>query len=98
EAPAPIAGGLIGGGARMGILGNTSVMDTPFSVTSYTAQTIENEQARSVAAVATMDPSVRMSSARSNINEDLTIRGFNVPTADFAFNGMFGLTPYWRAP
>ncbi|OZI63013.1 TonB-dependent receptor [Bordetella genomosp. 11] len=98
EAPAPIAGGLIGGGARMGILGNTSVMDTPFSVTSYTAQTIQNEQARSVADVATMDPSVRMSSARSNINEDLTIRGFNVPTADFAFNGMFGLTPYWRAP
>lgn len=98
EAPAPIAGGQIGGGARMGILGNTSVMDTPFSVTSYTAQTIENEQARSVADVATMDPSVRMGSARSNINEDLTIRGFSVPTSDFAFNGMFGLTPYWRAP
>src|SRR5690606_31829103 len=98
EAPAPIAGGQIGGGARMGILGNTSIMDTPFSVTSYTAQTIENEQARSVADVATMDPSVRMGSARSNINEDLTIRGFSVPTSDFAFNGMFGLTPYWRAP
>src|SRR5690606_12263320 len=98
EAPAPIAGGQIGGGARMGILGNAPVMDTPFSVTSYTAQTIENEQARSVADVATMDPSVRMGSARSNINEDLTIRGFSVPTSDFAFNGMFGLTPYWRAP
>ncbi|HYG42449.1 MAG TPA: TonB-dependent receptor [Bordetella sp.] len=98
EAPAPIAGGQIGGGARMGILGNTSIMDTPFSVTSYTAQTIENEQARSVADVAIMDPSVRMGSARSNINEDLTIRGFSVPTADFAFNGMFGLAPYWRAP
>lgn len=98
EAPAPIAGGQIGGGARMGILGNTSIMDTPFSVTSYTAQTIENEQARSVADVASLDPSVRMGSARSNINEDLTIRGFTVPTADFAFNGMFGLAPYWRAP
>jgi len=98
EAPAPIAGGQIGGGARMGILGNTSVMDTPFSVTSYTAQTIENEQARSVADVAASDSSVRMGSARSNINEDLTIRGFSVPTSDFAFNGVFGLAPYWRAP
>src|SRR3546814_5931677 len=94
EAPPPIAGGQIGSGARMGILGNTSIMDTPFSVTSYTAQTIENEQARSVADVATLDPSVRMGSARSNINEDLTIRGFTVPTADFALNGMFGLAPY----
>ena len=98
EAPAPIAGGQVGSGARMGILGNTSVMDTPFSVTSYTAQTIENQQARSVADVATTDPSVRMGSARSNINEDLTIRGFTVPTSDFALNGMFGLAPYWRAP
>jgi len=98
EAPAPIAGGQIGSGARMGILGNTSVMDTPFSVTSYTAQTMENEQARSVADVASSDPSVRMGSARSNINEDLTIRGFTVPSGDFALNGMFGLTPYWRAP
>ncbi|MBO9352360.1 TonB-dependent siderophore receptor [Bordetella petrii] len=98
EAPPAIAGGLIGGGARMGILGNTSVMDTPFSVTSYTAQTMENEQARSVADVAALDPSVRMGSARSNINEDLTIRGFTVPSGDFALNGMFGLTPFWRAP
>lgn len=98
EAPAPMAGGQIGSGARMGILGNASIMDTPFSVTSYTAQTIENDQARSVADVATSDPSVRMGSARSNINEDLTIRGFTVPTGDFAMNGMFGLTPYWRAP
>jgi len=98
EAPESMAGGQIGSGARMGILGNTSIMDTPFSVTSYTAQTIENTQARSIADVATMDPSVRMGTARSNLNEDLTIRGFNVPTADFAFNGMFGLAPYWRAP
>ncbi|MCD0502199.1 TonB-dependent receptor [Bordetella petrii] len=98
EAPPPIAGGQIGAGARLGILGNTSIMDTPFSVTSYTAQTMENVQARSVADVATLDPSVRMSSARSNINEDLTIRGFNVPSGDFALNGMFGLAPFWRAP
>lgn len=63
----------------MGVLGNTAVMDTPFSVTSYSAQVIENNQARSVADIAAMDPSVRMSSARSNINEDLTMRGFRSP-------------------
>ncbi|MGK6306119.1 TonB-dependent receptor [Variovorax sp. DT-64] len=98
EAPPAIAGGQVGSGARMGILGNAPVMDTPFSVTSFTAQAIENDQARSVADVAAMDPSVRMGSARSNINEDLTIRGFTVPTGDFALNGVFGLSPYWRAP
>ncbi len=94
EAPPAYAGGQVGSGARLGILGNAPVLDTPFSVTSYTAQAIENEQARSVADVIAMDPSVRMASARSNINEDITIRGFAVPSGDFALNGMFGLTPY----
>lgn len=98
EAPPAIGGGQVGSGARMGILGNASVMETPFSVTSYTAQAIENEQARSVADVVSMDPSVRMGTARSNLNEDITIRGFNVPSSDFALNGVFGVTPYWRAP
>jgi iron complex outermembrane receptor protein len=99
DAPPPaIRGGQVGRGARMGILGNAAVMETPFSVTSYTAQTIENDQARSVADVLSADPSVRMGSARSNINEDITIRGFSVPSSDFALNGVFGITPYWRAP
>ncbi len=98
EAPPPAPGGQVGSGARMGILGNAPVMDTPFSVTSYTTEAIENDQARSVADVVAMDPSVRMASARSNINEDIIIRGFQVPSGDFALNGVFGLTPYWRAP
>jgi iron complex outermembrane receptor protein len=99
DAPPPaIQGGQVARGARMGILGNAAVMETPFSVTSYTAQTIENDQARSVADVLAADPSVRMGSARSNINEDITIRGFSVPSSDFALNGVFGVTPYWRAP
>lgn len=97
-APAPYAGGQVSTGARLGILGNTSVLDTPFNVTAYTAQTIRNEQARSVADVIAVDPSVRLASARSNINEDFTIRGFSVPSSDFALNGVFGLTSYWRAP
>lgn len=87
EAPPPAPGGQVGSGARMGILGNAPVMNTPFSVTSYTTEAIENDQARSVADVVAMDPSVRMASARSNINEDIIIRGFQVPSGDFALNG-----------
>ncbi len=98
EAPPPARGGQVGSGARLGVLGNTPVIDAPFSVTSYTAETIQTLQARSVADVIAVDPSVRMSSARSNINEDLTIRGFPVSSSDFSLNGMFGLTPFWRAP
>ncbi|MGC4059495.1 MAG: TonB-dependent receptor [Aquabacterium sp.] len=98
SAPPAYAGGQVGTDARLGILGNMPVLDTPFSVTGYTSQAIRNEQARSVADILAFDPSVRMASARSNINEDFTIRGFAVPSGDFALNGVFGLTPFWRAP
>ncbi|OJX02312.1 MAG: TonB-dependent receptor [Burkholderiales bacterium 70-64] len=98
EAPPAYPGGQVGLGARLGVLGNTPVLDAPFNVTGYTAQTIENEQARSMADVLAVDPSVRMATARSNINEDFTIRGFPVSSQDFALNGMYGLTPYWRTP
>jgi len=97
-APPAAPGGQVASGARMGLLGNVSVLDTPFSVTSYTAQQIEHTQAHSVADVLAADPSVRMATARSNINEDLSIRGFQVSSSDFALNGLFGLTPLWRAP
>lgn len=98
EAPPAAPGGQTATGTRLGILGNQPVMSTPFSVTGYTAETISNEQARSVADLISVDPSIRMASARSNINEDFTIRGFPVGSGDFALNGMFGLLPYWRAP
>jgi iron complex outermembrane receptor protein len=98
EAPPAAPGGQTAAGTRLGILGNQPVMNTPFSVTGYTAEAISNEQARSVADLISVDPSIRMASARSNINEDFTIRGFAVSSGDFALNGLFGLLPYWRAP
>ena len=36
--PPPYAGGQVATGGRLGMLGNRSVMDTPFNQTSYTAQ------------------------------------------------------------
>ncbi len=51
-----------------------------------------------MADVTAADPAVRMSSARTGIGEGLVIRGFDVPSGDYAVNGLFGLAPYWRAP
>ena len=96
--PAPYAGGQVAKGGRVGLLGNTSFMDTPFNQTSYTSQAIEDQQARSLSDLLVDDPSVRMSSARSNINEDFSIRGFTVSSQDVAFNGMYGLMPFFRVP
>ncbi|RLU00151.1 TonB-dependent receptor [Ketobacter sp.] len=98
QLPAPYAGGQVARGGRLGLLGETDIMDAPFSITSYTEQTIEDQQARSIADVLANEPSVRAASARTNINEDFTIRGLAVPSQDVALNGMYGLMPYFRVP
>lgn len=96
--PQAYAGGQVAKGGRLGLLGNTRFMDTPFNLTSYTAEVMEDQQARSLSDLLINDPSVRLSSARTNINEDFSIRGFNVASQDVAFNGMYGLMPYFRVP
>lgn len=96
--PPAYAGGQVATGGRVGLLGNTNFMDTPFNQTTYTAELIEDQQARSLSDLLINDPSVRLSSARTNINEDFAIRGFTVSSSDVALNGMYGLMPFFRVP
>lgn len=96
--PAPHAGGQVATGARLGVLGNLDVMDTPFNVTSYTSQLIENQQSRTLADVLTNDPSVRFTTSSSHPYENFRIRGFDVNQNDVSLNGMFGLLPIGHIP
>jgi len=96
EAPPARTGGQVASGARMGILGNTEVMDTPFSVTSYTGQTIEDRHAQSMVDLLAADPSVRQSGPRTHVSENLRIRGYSVGSSSYAVGGMFGLSPGFR--
>nr|WP_314075119.1 TonB-dependent receptor [uncultured Roseococcus sp.] len=89
----PYAGGQVATGGQLGLLGNRSVMDSPFSQTSYTAQTIQNQQARSVADVARNDPSVRSTWADGSYSNQFFVRGFPLANADIAINGLYGLVP-----
>ena len=98
EHPRPYAGGQVTRGGRLGLLGNADVLNAPFNITNYTAQTIEDQQARYLWDVLINDPSVRLSSAQRNINEDFSIRGFPVTSQDVALNGMYGLMPHFRVP
>ncbi|WP_417509088.1 TonB-dependent receptor [Methylophaga sp.] len=93
------AGGQVASGAKLGVLGEQDIMDTPFSVTSYTSELIETQQARSVADIlVNNDASVRQIGSSGDLNNDFTIRGFPVSAQDVAVNGMYGLLPYWRVP
>lgn len=91
--PAPYAGGQVARGARLGLLGNQGVMDTPFNITAYTAELIENQQARTVADVLNNDPSVRFTTSGAHAFENFRMRGFDVHGSDLAIDGMYGLAP-----
>lgn len=89
--------GLTGSGARLGLLGNQDIMDTPFNLTSYTAQLIEDQQAKTVADVLGNDPSARFTTSGSHAYENFRLRGFDVHGSDLAINGLYGLAPLGSA-
>ncbi len=96
--PGAYAGGQVARGARLGLLGNTDAMDSPFSSAAYTAQLIENQQAKTIADVLANDPTVRFTTSAGHLYENYTVRGFDVQSNDLALNGMYGLAPYGQAP
>ncbi len=93
--PAPYAGGQVATGGSLGLLGNRSVMDTPFNQTNYTAQLIANQQARTIRDVLANDPSVRVVQAAGGGADTLFIRGFYYDSGDFGLNGLYGIAPYY---
>ena len=91
--PPAYAGGQVARGGRAGILGTRDNMDTPFSITSYTNELIQDRQARSVGDVLQNDPSVRVARGFGNFQESYFIRGFILNSDDVAYNGLYSLLP-----
>jgi iron complex outermembrane receptor protein len=90
--PAPAyAGGQVATGGTLGLLGSTSVMNTPFSTTNYTSQLIENQQGRTAADTLINDASVRATTGANGFDDTLQIRGFQVGPEDVGLNGLYGL-------
>ncbi|WP_371372428.1 TonB-dependent receptor [Sporomusa aerivorans] len=96
--PPVYAGGQVARGANLGVLGNKDFMDTPFNVTSYTAQTMEDKQASTLYDVLINDPSVRFTTSTGHNNENYMIRGLEVNYQHLYFNGMSGLAPQYHVP
>lgn len=93
RAIAAYAGGQVAQGARMGLFGNRSLMDTPFNVTSYTSKLVADQQARGLLDVMANDASVRAEFTETGFAPDFSIRGFLVSTWDISLDGLFGLIP-----
>lgn len=94
ELPAPYAGGQVARGAGAGVLGTRDLLDTPFSVTSYTEKTIKDQQAQSVADIVVNDASVRnVDPTNTGYANTFTVRGLILGNGSIALGGLFGLAP-----
>lgn len=89
QPPAAYAGGQVATGARLGMLGNSSILKTPFSISGYTEKLIRDQQAVSVADVTLNDPSVRADAPPFSERDSFFIRGFSITNLDVAYDGLF---------
>lgn len=89
DMPPVYAGGQVARGARLGMLGNTDMMDTPFSVTAYTAELIKNQQATRLADVFANDPGINSDDVW--YFDNFNIRGFSSSRSSIGFNGLYGI-------
>lgn len=87
------AGGQVAEGGRAGILGTKDNLDTPFSITSYTNEFIQDRQAQSVGDVLRYDPTVQVTRGFGNFQEAYMIRGFTTSSDAVAYNGLYNLLP-----
>ena len=86
------AGGQVTRSGRFGLLGNRDVFDTPFSVTNYTSELIENQQARTVADVIRNDASAQLINSSHGFGESLSIRGLPFYLNSALYDGLPGLS------
>ena len=94
DAPPPAyTGGQVATGGKLGVLGNQDNMSVPFSVTSYTAKLIQDQQAQTIGEVLSNDASVRQYSGYGNQSQNFVIRGYKLTGDDISFNNLYGVMP-----
>ncbi|AOA60043.1 TonB-dependent receptor [Acinetobacter larvae] len=82
--------------ATLNILGEKDVMDTPFTIRSYSEQAIQDAHALSIMDVLRIDPSIRTTTNNGHLNENFSMRGFNVTWENYNLNGAYGMAPTGR--
>lgn len=87
----PYAGGQVARGGSVGLLGRKDFLETPFNITNFTAEGIQEQQARTIGDVVKNDPSVRTIWPDGSYINQFTIRGFPTQTQDMAVNGLYGI-------
>lgn len=86
------SGGQVSSGNNVGLLGNQDTFDTPYSITGYTEELIQNQQAKTLADIIVNDSSALLKSPAGGIGEVISIRGFSMGGNDSElYDGIPGL-------
>lgn len=80
-------------GGSAGVLGNKPAEDLPFSVRSYNAALILNQQPQTLGQVLENDPTIRTTTGFGIAGELFNIRGFTLAGDDIGFDGLYGIMP-----
>jgi iron complex outermembrane receptor protein len=80
--------------AGVGVLGQKPIIETPLSVTGYTADMIQDQISFSTSEVLANDSSVRLMGANDGNYDNMMIRGFQLTASAFSLNGLYGVLPW----
>jgi len=80
-------------GGSVGVLGEQDAANVPFSIHSYNAALILNQQPQTLGQVLENDPSVRITYGFGNAAEQFVIRGFPLSGDDVGLDGLYGIAP-----
>ena len=78
---------------RVGVLGEKAAEDVPFSIRSFNAALILNQQPQTLGQVLENDPSVRTTYGFGNAAEQFVVRGFALTGDDIGYDGLYGILP-----
>lgn len=85
-------------GARLGILGATSIMEAPVHVNAYTRELAEDWSALTLQDVLENDAAVVFTTNKNHMLQNFNLRGLDMNAMDIATNGLYGIAPSNSVP
>lgn len=85
-------------GARLGILGATSILEAPVHVNAYTRELAEDWSALTLQDVLENDSSVVFITNKNHLLQNFNLRGLDMSAMDIATNGLYGIAPANAVP
>ncbi len=85
-------------GARLGILGTTSIMKAPVHVNAYTRELAEDWSALTLQDVLENDSAIVFNTNKNHLLQNFNLRGLDMSAMDIATNGLYGIAPANSVP